>query len=345
MIKLSLCMATFKRADFLAETLDAIIPQLCEGVELVIVDGASPDDTAGVVSRYVSEHRNIRYYRETVNSGIDGDYDKAVEYGRGQYCWLVADDDLLAPGAVARVLEQLEDDQLDLLVVDSEVRDINLERVLQPKRLGFSEMRRYGPDDADRFLADAGDALTFIGCVIIRRDVWMSRERRRYYGTVFIHVGVIFQAPHLKSVMVLPEPLVIIRLGNAMWTPKAFEIWTFKWPELVHEFEGYSDKAKAAVTPRQPYRELPYLLMSRATGAYGLGKYRHHLGRQQTGSPSLMPLFVALLPGRTLNFVSMCRLALRGKAEGVNAYVLLRSAYSNWASRAVAKLASRARAK
>ncbi len=339
MIKLSLCMATFKRASFLAETLDSIVPQLSDSVELVIVDGASPDETKDVVQRYVSAHDNIRYYREPVNSGVDGDYDKAVGYGRGEYCWLVADDDLLVPDAVARVVEQLEDRDPDLLVVDSEVRDVTLTRVLQPKRIKFDDTRFYGSDDADRLLADTGDALTFIGIVIIRRDIWMARARQRYYGTMFIHVGVIFQTPHLKTAMVFPEPLVIIRLGNAMWTPKTFEIWTFKWPNLIHGFEGFSDDAKSAVTPRYPYRELPYLLMSRATGAYGLQKYRQWFSRQQLGKHRLVLLAIALLPGRTLNFVSVCRVALRGRAAGPSGYVLVKSRYSNWASRAVANLA------
>lgn len=333
-------MATFKRADFLAETLDSIVSQLPADVELVVVDGASPDNTPEVMQRYVVDHPNVRYYREPKNSGVDGDYDKAVEYARGEYCWLVADDDLLVPGAVDRVLDNIGQGSIELLVVDSEVRDVTLTRVLQSRRLRVDAARTYSAADADQFLADAGDALTFIGCVVIRRDIWMSRDRRSYHGTAFIHVGVIFQLPHLDRIRVLPEALVIIRLGNAMWTSKAFEVWMFKWPNLIWSFDGYSDEAKRGVAARRPYLGMRYLLMYRANGAYGLQEYRSYLRQENLGRLRLPLLMAAIAPGRMINFLGLCYLMLRGKAGGAEGYVLLRSRYSNWATRSLAKMAS-----
>jgi glycosyltransferase involved in cell wall biosynthesis len=331
-------MATFKRAKFIAETIDSLIPQLRDGMELVIVDGASPDDTHEVVESYAARHPAIRYYRESVNSGIDGDYDKAVGYASGEYCWLVPDDDLLAPGSVDRVWAEIADSAPDLVVVDAEVRDITLKRVLKPKRLNFDEVRRYGPENADALLKDTGDALTFIGCVIIRRDVWMARERQKYYGTVFIHVGVIFQNPLLANVVVIPQPLVVIRLGNAMWTPKAFEIWMFKWPELVWSFEGYTAEARRSVVPRYPFRDLKTMLLYRANGAYSISEYRNYFGSRDLGSWRQVLLLIAFLPGRLLNFLFLAYIAARGRAGGMFAYVLVRSRFTNRASRLLLKL-------
>ena len=42
---LSICIATYNRADFIGETLDSIIRQLTDEVEIVVVDGASTDAT------------------------------------------------------------------------------------------------------------------------------------------------------------------------------------------------------------------------------------------------------------------------------------------------------------
>src|SRR4051794_33591388 len=112
--KLSVCIATYNRARFIGETLDSLLPQITEDVELIVLDGASPDDTQEVVDRHVNAHPRVRYVRELTNSGVDQDYDKAVSYASGQYCWLMSDDDLLVPNAVERVLKRL-DGQVDLI--------------------------------------------------------------------------------------------------------------------------------------------------------------------------------------------------------------------------------------
>ena len=111
-MRLSICMATFKRGAFIEATLRTILPQLTDDVELVVVDGASPDCTPDVVGRLIAEGAPIRYFREPVNSGIDGDYDKAVGYARGEHCWLMPDDDWLRPNAIARVLEAVAPGQI-----------------------------------------------------------------------------------------------------------------------------------------------------------------------------------------------------------------------------------------
>jgi abequosyltransferase len=46
---LSICIATYNRGGYIGETLDTIIPQLDNDVELLVVDGASTDNTKDVV--------------------------------------------------------------------------------------------------------------------------------------------------------------------------------------------------------------------------------------------------------------------------------------------------------
>src|SRR5689334_19512095 len=113
--RLSICIATYGRGKFIGETLDSILGQWQPGVEIVVVDGASPDDTPEVMAQYALRHPGIAYYRESENSGVDRDYDKAVGYARGDYCWLMPDDDLLRPGAIQSLLDHLDRD-LDLVV-------------------------------------------------------------------------------------------------------------------------------------------------------------------------------------------------------------------------------------
>src|SRR5579864_441213 len=120
-LQLSLCIATFNRASFIGATLQSILGQCNDAVEVVILDGGSSDDTAGVVRQYAQRYPCVRYFRQEVNRGVDPDFDRAVGEARGRYCWLMTDDDLLRPGAIDTVLDAIRQDYA-LIIVNAEVR-------------------------------------------------------------------------------------------------------------------------------------------------------------------------------------------------------------------------------
>jgi abequosyltransferase len=335
--KLSLCIATYNRQAFIGETLQAIVGQLPNDVELVIVDGASSDNTAEVIAGFAQRYPQLRYYREAVNSGVDKDFDKAVCYARGEYCWLMSDDDLLAPGAVERVLSELRDASVDLLVVNAEIRNADLTSVLSPRRLEFGTDRVYGAADRERFFVEVADYLTFIGGVVIRRQLWLQRDRESYFGTLFIHVGVIFQLPPLHSMKVIADPLVVIRYGNAMWTARGFEIWTFKWPALIWSFAGLPDAAKQRVVKRKPWALLRRLLVYRAIGAYSYREYRGLVAKQGRGIKIFLPFVVSLLPAAAANSAGALYYFLCNRKSRAGLYDFVRSRHATAITRAVAR--------
>lgn len=294
--RLSLCIATMNRAGFIGETLLALLTGAPASIEVVILDGGSTDGTEAVIAAIAAEHPEIRYIRQAAAGGVDADFDAAVQQARGAYCWLMSDDDLLKPGSLQRVLRELESEP-DLVIVNAEVRSTDMSHVLSERVLKFDADRTYGPGDAAALLGDTGGYLSFIGGVVIRRNRWNERERERYYGSLFIHVGVIFQAP-LNRVVVLADPMVVIRYGNALWAARGFEIWMLKWPNLIWSFGGLSDAAKNSVTPRYPWRKAGTLLFFRAKGAYSMDAYRRVLRAQATSLAMRAKLIaVALVPG------------------------------------------------
>jgi glycosyltransferase involved in cell wall biosynthesis len=331
---LSICLATRNRRAFIGETLGGILDQLVPGVEVVVVDGASTDGTAALLAEYASRHPALHCHLEPTNSGVDGDYDKAVLYASGRHCWLMTDDDVLVPGALDRVLRCLEEDP-ELLVVDAEIRTADLGENLAPRRLRFSGERRYGRRDGDRLLEDVGDALSFIGCVIVKRGVWIARDRARFLGSLFVHVGVLLQAP-LDSVRVLGEPLIRIRYGNAGWSARAFEIWMCKWPGLVWSFPGFSDGAKARVSSREPWRSPSTLVLYRGLGVYDATAWKRHLAPTARGTYRALAWLIAMLPGRLANAALALRI-LVGTPDNVTLYDLLLSCNATAVTRWVAR--------
>ncbi|MFZ5567202.1 MAG: glycosyltransferase family 2 protein [Pseudomonadota bacterium] len=327
---LSICIATYNRARFIGETLSSILDQLPNDVELVVVDGASPDNTEEMVRPYVERCASFRYFREPENSGVDRDYDKAVNYARGTFCWLMTDDDLLRPGAVWRVLQMLTP-ELDLLVVNSEVRNSDLTKTLDLNFLKLESDRSYGPEETSHFFADAANALSFIGGTVIRRSIWLSRSRAPYFGSLFIHMGVIFQAPMPGLVKVAVEPLILIRYGNAMWTARGFEIWMFKWPSLIWSFKGISAEARNKVSQAEPWKRIRSLYVQRAIGAYGFSEYRQFIAPRARGLARIIALMMALAPGKLVNAVGSLYCYLRHSRMGL--FDMARSPHATWLSR------------
>ena len=273
---LTICIATYNRAGFIGETMESIIPQLTDDVELLVVDGASTDRTESVVRGYADLDPRIRYVRLSCKGGVDQDYCKSVELARGEFCWLFTDDDLLKPGAVAAVKTAIVQGNC-LIVVNAEVRDNELSAVLNPGKIAASTDRMYASDQMEELCADAMSHLSFIGAVVIRRDIWLSRDRERYFGTEFVHVGVIFQDRLPGPTLVIAKPYICIRYGNGQWKSRGFEIWMMKWPKLVWSFGHISDTAKRSVVRQNPWSNLAILIFERGIGAYSLKHYHAHL--------------------------------------------------------------------
>ena len=87
---LTICIATYNRAGFLADTLGSILAQIDahDDVEVLVVDGNSTDNTEVVVKELQSGCRNLRYQKLKEKGGIDKDFDIAVNSSLGLYCWL-----------------------------------------------------------------------------------------------------------------------------------------------------------------------------------------------------------------------------------------------------------------
>jgi glycosyltransferase involved in cell wall biosynthesis len=108
--KLSVCISTYNRAAWLSTTLrniEALYPEPVEGVEFVVCDNASTDNTPEVVRPYLVRP-DVVYRRNSANVGMLGNLRETALAASGDYVWILGDDDLLKPGAVERVLQAIE---------------------------------------------------------------------------------------------------------------------------------------------------------------------------------------------------------------------------------------------
>lgn len=309
---LSICIATRNRATYLDRALARLQAINCDDIEIVVVDGASTDDTAQVLQTAERRDRRLRHETLAVNGGLDRDFDRAVENATGHYVWLCSDDDDILPGALNRIREAL-DDEPSLVVVDAVVMSADLHVVLTPSRLRLETPIRVAAGDTENLMRLCGQHLSFIGGVVMDRELWLAREREPYFGSYFVHFGVIFQAPLPAHAKLLANPCIAIRYGNASWTARSFEIWMWLWPRLVWSMPSVSEQARQAVCDQYPWRSWRQLILFRAKGAFGVKE----LQWLQALAPMnvidrLRATCIALIPGHLINVLAVLAARMGG---------------------------------
>ena len=276
MIQLSICIATHNRANFLNSTLSTLINQITNECEIIIYDSASTDNTSEVVVKYSSLNSNIKYFFSEYKLGIDKDYNNCIIKSSGKFCWLFSDDDLVEDGCINYLLSKIKTNLYSIILLNSSIHNIDFSRKVANQYLKLTnDIEFHGTKNGnEEFFIKSADYLSFIGCVVIEREEWIKRNKERYFGSEFIHVGVIFQQLFVKKQLIISFPYIKIRLGNSQWYGRAFKIWIYNWPNLIWSFYQFSDESKSKIIPKYQTDQFFKLLYFRALGVYTFDDFK-----------------------------------------------------------------------
>ncbi len=96
----SVLVVTYNYGQFLAECLDSVLQQRVPGgMEIIVVDDGSTDNTAQVAARYP-----VRYFRQP-HAGVAAARNYAVSQAQGEWVAFIDADDLWTPDKLACQLE------------------------------------------------------------------------------------------------------------------------------------------------------------------------------------------------------------------------------------------------
>src|SRR5690349_8614766 len=109
----SIVIATYNRRDWLRLAIDSVLAQDYPDLELLVMDDGSADETPELLAAYAERTPPERFrFERHQNMGQARTLNRGWEVARGDVLGYLSDDDLLAPGAVSRLVAELDDPQV-----------------------------------------------------------------------------------------------------------------------------------------------------------------------------------------------------------------------------------------
>jgi glycosyltransferase involved in cell wall biosynthesis len=94
-----ICLA-FNHEKFVVETLDSVVQQNYQPIELIIVDDCSTDNTKLVINNWLSTHPEVQFIVNEINKGNTKSFNNALKFAKGEYIIDLAADDLIVPNGI-----------------------------------------------------------------------------------------------------------------------------------------------------------------------------------------------------------------------------------------------------
>ena len=104
--RISVIVPTLNQGRFLEDALRSVLDQNYPNLELIVIDGASTDETAAILQRYAPQ---LAYCESTADRGQSHAINKGLARATGEVWCYLNSDDLLCPGSLARFGETFRD--------------------------------------------------------------------------------------------------------------------------------------------------------------------------------------------------------------------------------------------
>jgi len=180
---LSICIPTYNRANYLDISLSIICEQIkniLNNIELIVSDNCSTDNTIDIVLKYKELGFPILYYKQTVNTGLDGNITNCFIKASCKYVWIFGDDDILIEGGINKIMNLIKAD-IGVIYLNSYVFSENYKNEKPTTVFPIEYNTFLNPSE---FLNKISYQCTFVSAFICNKSLIDSRnDIQRYMGT------------------------------------------------------------------------------------------------------------------------------------------------------------------
>ncbi len=248
---LAVAIPSHDRARMLERIVEEILPT-CEelGVDVVVSDNGSTDDTPGVCARLAARSPRFYFKRHEPAMPIEKNLMAAIALSPAEYTWEVGDDDYVLPSALVEVAGILATRKPTAIVVGTtEVPSddaVDLASPVLPQVAHLASKGGYQPPrewrDAAALFRDKFYNLP-LRTLVYRTADELATDYARYYSTYHPHIGGLFDylaavqsARGEVDVPEIREPCsvsltVMHDKGKARWSALYVELAQVGFPE------------------------------------------------------------------------------------------------------------------
>ena len=118
-IAVSVIMANYNGAAFLAAAIQSVLRQSSASLELIVVDDGSADASIAIMTAAAARDQRVKVHRTASNGGPAGARNLALDHAAGKWIAVVDSDDLLHPRRFEWLVAAAERDQADIAADDA----------------------------------------------------------------------------------------------------------------------------------------------------------------------------------------------------------------------------------
>jgi teichuronic acid biosynthesis glycosyltransferase TuaG len=125
----SVIIPVYNSEKYIDKTIDSVLNQTYNNIEIVLVDDCSKDSSAKIINEYVEKHENIVYNLLEKNSGAAVARNKALELAKGRYIAFLDSDDMWYPNKLEKQLKLMKQKNAPICYTAIEMIDENDELI------------------------------------------------------------------------------------------------------------------------------------------------------------------------------------------------------------------------
>lgn len=233
---LSICIPTYNRGKYLKQCLQSVFVQIEDksDVEVVVNDNNSTDNTLDILNSF-SGRPNFMYHVNTENVGMSNNILTVVSKAKGEFCWLIGDDDFIITGAIDEILKQIKiNNDVDFFYVKP--TGLSIEEFESIPDFDSTKSPLKVPAEYSKVIIEDWQelirpkfSLIFMGelmASVFRRDIWMQYQpvvKGEFLSDLansYVFAVVYANTFKGKKTMFLDTPMIMAFSGARDWWDK-----------------------------------------------------------------------------------------------------------------------------
>ena len=214
-VRLSVCIPAYNRPAELRQLLESVLAQRYANYEVVICEDHSRQraEIRSVVDAYRPRFGDrLRYFENDENLGYDRNYRELLRRATGHYCFIMGNDDIVAPGAfdtVVAVVRRSPD--VGVILRSLAYFDERPDRFTTIARYAADELRLPpGEDTIVQFYRRCG----IMSGLVVRREEAVACATDRFDGLMYYQLHVVAHVLWRRPGVIVPEVLAYYRDGQ-----------------------------------------------------------------------------------------------------------------------------------